>query len=302
MEFYQLHSFIAVARTGSLSKAALARNISLSGISKHIKMLEEEMSFALFTRKAKGMELTEKGRLVLIHARKIQQTLDSLSALARQAPPIRIGLNISPEFIELFQLKQLLEQQHPHNEVVFTDRNSGVLLQQLVKGELDLCLAFGDVPDSMHTLLIRNVRLPLMIPAKLAGDLIDLNHACWIINTAGCPFKRPLEEFWRAHGIQPHSSILAQDLSRKEIVAQGLGIGFLEPQDGFALEKSGLAGRHPAHFLEICLTVVFLDNSLRSAAELVRNYLCMRYDDLDLKAADAAIQAVRKNITYSALP
>lgn len=43
MELYQLQSFIAVAQTGSLSKAAVARNISLSGISKHIKMLEEDI-------------------------------------------------------------------------------------------------------------------------------------------------------------------------------------------------------------------------------------------------------------------
>lgn len=43
MELYQLQSFITVAQTGSLSKAAVARNISLSGISKHIKMLEEEI-------------------------------------------------------------------------------------------------------------------------------------------------------------------------------------------------------------------------------------------------------------------
>lgn len=286
MELYQLHSFIAVAHTGSLSKAAVARNISLSGISKHIKMLEEEMCFSLFTRRAKGMELTEKGRLVLIHAKKVQQTLDSLNALANQAPPIRIGLNISADFIELFQLKQLLEQQHPHNETVFTNHNSEVLLQQLVNGELDLCLAFGEIPARTHTLLIRSVRMPLMIPAQLPDDLLQLNRECWIINTAGCPFKRPLEEFWRVHDILPQSTILAQDLSRKEIVAQGLGIGFLEPQDGFALQRTGLVRKHRSHFLEIGLSVVFVDNSFRSVAELVRNYLRTRYDDLDLKIAN----------------
>jgi DNA-binding transcriptional LysR family regulator len=287
MELYQLQSFIAVARTGSLSKAAVARNISLSGISKHIKMLEEEMRFPLFTRNAKGMELTEKGRLALSHARKIQQTVDCLDALAKQAPPIRIGVNISPDFIELFDLKKLLEQHRPNNDPVLTNNNSGVLLDQLANGELDLCLAFGEVPDRMHKLLIRKVQMPLMIPAKLAGDSLHLSRECWVINTAGCPFKSPLEEFWRAHDIQPQSTILAQDLSRKEIVAQGLGIGFLEPQDGLALTKKGLAGKHLSHFLEIDLWVVFLDNGFRLVAELLQNYLRMRYDNLDLMAAGA---------------
>lgn len=283
MELYQLQSFIAVAQTGSLSKAAVARNISLSGISKHIKMLEEDVCFPLFTRNVKGMELTEKGRLVLMHAKKIQQAIDCLHALSKQAPPIRIGLNISPDFIELFHLKKLLEQHRPNNETVLTNNNSGVLLNQLVNGELDLCLAFGEVPDRMQKLLIRNVQMPLMIPAKLPGDSLQLSRECWIINTAGCPFKGPLEEFWRVRDIQPQSTILAQDLSRKEMVAQGLGIGFLEPQDGLTLTKMGLARRHRAHFLQISLWVVFLDSSFRLVAELIQQYIQMRYDNLDLK-------------------
>lgn len=87
------------------------------------------------------------------------------------------------------------------------------------------------------------------------------------------------------HDIQPQSTILAQDLSRKEIVAQGLGIGFLEPQDGLTLMKMGLAGKHRSHFLEIGLWVAFLDNGFRLVAELLQKYLRMRYDNLDLTVA-----------------
>lgn len=140
---------------------------------------------------------------------------------------------------------------------MLTNNNSGVLLDQLANGELDLCLAYGEVPGGMQKLLIRNVHMPLMISAKLTGDSLQLSRECWVINTAGCPFKSPLEEFWRVQDIQPQSTILAQDLSRKEMVAQGLGIGFLEPQDGLALTKMGLARKHRAHFLQISLWVVF---------------------------------------------
>jgi DNA-binding transcriptional LysR family regulator len=282
MELYHLQSLIAVAHTGSLSKAATARNISLSGISKHIKMLEEELCFPLFIRKAKGMELTEKGRLVLIHAKRIEQTVNDLNALSRQAPPMRIGLNISPDFIELFHLKKLLARHHPHKETVLASQNSADLLKKLGDGDLDVCLAFGRVPDHLHRLLVRNVRMPLMIPANLPGESLQLDRECWIINTAGCPFKPPLEEFWRVHAIHPQSTILAQDLTRKEIVAQGLGIGFLEPQDGLALMKTGLAKKHRHHFLQISLSVVFLDNRFASTAELIQRYLQMRYEQLDL--------------------
>lgn len=287
MELYQLKSFLAVANTGSLSRAAVVRNISLPGISKHIKMLEEQMGFSLFTRTSRGMELTEKGQQVLAYAERIQRDVDYITALSGKTTPIRIGLNISPDFIELFQLKKLLEQHHPKNEILLTNQNSGTLLERLNNGELDLCLAFGLVSDRFQKLLIRNVQMPLMIPVHLQRNLSDLNKECWIINSSGCPFKNPLEDFWRTQGIHPESTILAQDLSRKELVAQGLGIGFLEPQDGLSLINTGQARQHGSHFLKISLWVVFLDPSFQPVAEQLQSYVQIRYASLRCPASPA---------------
>ena len=279
MELYQLESFLAVVKTGSLSKAAVLRNISLPGISKHIKLLEEDLGFSLFARNAKGMDLSENGRLVLRHAEEIHRNVDCLYALVRQTPPIRIGLNISPDFIELFRLKSLLDERHPKNKTVLINHNSSILLGRLASGELDLCLAFGEVPERFRKLFVRNVRMSLMIPTSL-DDGENLNRKCWIINTADCPFKPPLEEFWRVQGIIPRSTFLAQDLSRKEMIAQGLGIGFLEPQDCLSLTKAGLARQHSEHFLEVGLWVVFQDGDFGPTAEFIQQYVRLKYDSL----------------------
>lgn len=280
MELYQLKSFLAVVRTGSLSRAAVCRNISLPGISKHIKTLEELFGCRLFVRTPKGMDLTEKGRQVLPYAERIQREADNLAALARQAQPLRIGLNIVPEFIDMLQLKRLFERRHPDHDITLTNHNSGVLLESLSKSELDICLAFGRVPEQFPRLLIRNVRMVLMVPTTLPDSLTDLSRACWIVNTAGCPFKEPLDQFFKAHNITPQSTILAQDLSRRELVAQGLGIGFLEPQDGIALMQKGLARHHGDFFLEIPLWVAYRDPAHREDAEQLQRYIRNRYDTL----------------------
>jgi DNA-binding transcriptional LysR family regulator len=280
MELYQLASFIAVAQTGSLSKAAVLRNISLSGISKHIKLFEEDLGIALFLRNAKGMDLTEDGRLVLQHAEKIYRNIDCLYALAKQATTIRIGLNLSPDFIELSRFKSLLEQRHPNQKTVFGNHNSSVLLVKLASGELDLCLAFGEIPERFQKLFIRKIRMPLMLPLSM-GDGEDLTGKCWIVNTADCPFKPPLEEFWKKQGIIPQSVILSQDLSRKEMVAQGLGVGFLEPQDGLYLIQNGVARQHGEFFLEIGLWVVFQEDRLRPIADFLQHYVQLRYESLE---------------------
>jgi len=278
MELYQLKSFLAVARTGSLSRAAVQRNISLPGISKHIKMLEEQFSCPLFTRTPRGMELTAQGNLVLPVAERIEREIDSLSALTRRLSPLRVGLNIGSEFIGLRQLKDLLEHSNAGREVTLANHNSGELLERLEKGELDLCLAFGKVPGHFARLLIRRVRLVLMVPVTLAENLTDLSRACWIVNTDGCPFKEPFDSFLQAHGITPRSTILAQDLSRKELVAQGLGIGFLEPQDGLVLARKGLARRHGDSFLEVPLWVVYRDPAFEDDANRLQRYVQERYD------------------------
>lgn len=280
MELYQLKSFLAVVRTGSLSKAALPRNISLPGISKHIKMLEEEIGQPLFARTPKGMELTVKGRQVLPLAERIEREMDALTALCCKVVPLRIGLNIGPEFIELRSLKELLERCRPGSDVTLTNHNTGVLLDSLAKRDLDICLAFGTVPEHLTKLLIRNVRMILMVPVDFSEHPADLSRACWVINTANCPFKAPLEDFFRAHGITPQSTILAQDLSRKDLVAQGLGIGFLEPQDGLALVRKGLARRHGDSFLEVPLWVVYRDPAFREDAERLRDFIKKKYEAL----------------------
>ncbi len=280
MEIYQLESFLAVVRTGSLSKAAVQRNISLPGISKHIKLLEESLGLPLFTRNAQGMALTEGGRLALRHAEEIERNVDGLYRLAKKTAPIRIGLNISPDFIELFRLKTLVEERHPRNRTVLTNHNSRVLLGQLAAGELDLCLAFGEVPEHFRKLLVRRVRMPLMIPMSLQNGE-NLDGKCWIANTADCPFKASLEEFWRLYGIVPRSTILSQDQSRKEMVAQGLGIGFLEPQDCLSLTTAGLARQHGEHFLEVSLWVVFQDEGYAETAQFLQQYVQRKYDGLE---------------------
>lgn len=295
MELYQLQSFLAVARYGSLSRAAASRHISLPGISKHIKMLEDELGFQLFTRSSRGMELTENGRQVLSHAERIQREVEDLVSLARQAPPLRIGLNLTPDFLQLARLQQLLVRQHPASRVILTNHNSGTLLHSLQEGELDLCLAFGNVPPKLLSIPIRTVAMVLMVPTGLAIDHHDLSRQCWIVNTADCPFKPPLEEFWRMHRIIPKTTILAQDLSRKELVAQGLGIGFLEPQDGLALITSGLGRRHGTYSLEVPLSAVYREPAFAADAELLRSYIQDRYDRLMTETANTPVMVENRN-------
>lgn len=62
--------FLSVAENKSISKAAVQLYISQPAVSITIKKLEENLNTTLFIRKPKGVELTEKGKLLYDSAKK----------------------------------------------------------------------------------------------------------------------------------------------------------------------------------------------------------------------------------------
>src|SRR5512139_457275 len=83
MNLKQLEVFLAVAESGSFSRAAEMSFLTQSTVSQHISSLEIEFDLKLFDRTGKGAMLTEAGKLLLLHANR----------LAAEARDIRVSLN-----------------------------------------------------------------------------------------------------------------------------------------------------------------------------------------------------------------
>ena len=73
----QIRYFIAIAETGSVSAAAQAVHISQSTLTTAIKQLEEDLAVSLFSRHAKGMELTHQGHQFLRQAHLIMASVEN---------------------------------------------------------------------------------------------------------------------------------------------------------------------------------------------------------------------------------
>ena len=65
MEIYQLRYFLAVAETGSFTKAAQRSFISQPSLSQQILNLEEEFGQKLFHRLGRKAVVTEAGKILL---------------------------------------------------------------------------------------------------------------------------------------------------------------------------------------------------------------------------------------------
>ncbi len=76
MELRHIRYFLTVVEEGSFTKASEKLCIAQPPLSRQIRDLEDELGAQLFTRKARGLALTESGERFLQYARRIKQLSD----------------------------------------------------------------------------------------------------------------------------------------------------------------------------------------------------------------------------------
>src|SRR5262245_47093492 len=109
MELRQLKYFVAIARHGSFSAAALHIGVAQPALSTQIAHLEDELGQALFARHARGVRLTAAGETFHDHAVAILQRVDAARLALRPhdaASAFTIGL---PPLISMMLTVPLVE-------------------------------------------------------------------------------------------------------------------------------------------------------------------------------------------------
>jgi len=88
MTLHQLKIFAAAAKHLNMTKASRELHVSQSSISQQLKLLEEEYEVKLYNKIGRGIELTEKGRLLLIDVKPI---LDQIKKLKEKCTSMKKG-------------------------------------------------------------------------------------------------------------------------------------------------------------------------------------------------------------------
>lgn len=86
MKFQQLKYVLAIADTGlNITAAANRLYTSQPGVSKQLKMLEDELGVQLFKRNGRSIQaVTVEGRQVIERARVIMREVDSIRRLSQE--------------------------------------------------------------------------------------------------------------------------------------------------------------------------------------------------------------------------
>tara|TARA_Y100001001_G_scaffold31084_1_gene25866 strand:- start:106 stop:1029 length:924 start_codon:yes stop_codon:yes gene_type:complete len=153
MEFSQLEAFLEAANRGSFRRAADALYLSQPSVSARVQTLESEVGVTLFHRTARGVRLTDMGRIFLPFAQRSMDTLrrgrevlesvrQTSAGILNMATARVIGTYVLPETLQKFQ--QLYPDANLHIKV----GGSSDVLQMVVDEEVQLGLArFMQHPD-----------------------------------------------------------------------------------------------------------------------------------------------------------
>jgi LysR family hca operon transcriptional activator len=144
MELRHLRYFIAVAEEGSFLTAAQRRlNTSQPSLSRQIRDLESEVGVRLLERQARGVVLTDAGRVFLDHARLALSQVEAATDGARrtaqpQKPALSMGFMVGLEVMWLPHLLRILREEEPEVEVTLCSQSSPELALALARGKLDI--------------------------------------------------------------------------------------------------------------------------------------------------------------------
>lgn len=152
MESGDLKIFQAVAREGSITRAAQKLNYVQSNVTNRIQQLEMQLKTRLFNRTNRGMKLTPAGQNLLHYADQITNLLDeairSTEYTEQPKGPLRIGSLETAAAIHLPRLMRKYHRCFPEVDLSLITGASHDLLAQVVRSELDGAFIYGPVEHS----------------------------------------------------------------------------------------------------------------------------------------------------------
>lgn len=173
MDFPSLKAFVAVAESGSFSRAAEQLFMTQPAISKRVSALEEDLGTPLFDRLGRRIQLTEAGEKFLASARRILTDIaisreeihslsDSVGGRLRLATSHHVGIHRLPPVLKAFT------QAHPAVELDLLFMDSELACAEVANGTIELAVV--TLPDQLEGTLVTNLVWPDPLSIVCAAD------------------------------------------------------------------------------------------------------------------------------------
>jgi DNA-binding transcriptional LysR family regulator len=243
---HQLSCLLAIARTGSFSRAAGELGQSQPTLSNNIALLERRLGVRVLERSKRGSVLTPHGEILVRRAEGLQTILEDAELEVRNldaaiSGPLRIGATPSVLPALLPSALAGLQADGRNDLIEVLEGLDQALSQKLRTGELDIIVApvnepFTQKPDIIETELLRD-RFCIAtghnsrFGAREAVKLEELVDELWILPRVGSTYRRHIEAMFLTSGVSwPTKALYANSLQLLEaMVASNNCVTFVSP-------------------------------------------------------------------------
>ena len=235
-------SFLAIYQVGTVTRAAEERGLTQPAVTQHLAALEAVVGAKLFTRTARRMLPTERGRTLYSQVVGALEALDQVSLRLRRGMPSALPeLRLGPPR-EYFSVAALPQLSRAPVRLWTQFGPARVLLEALRDGELDLVIAterlnlheleYRTLSEEQFVLVAGSAATPPCIQPTTAKERATLEQwalgQAWVSDARDLPIIR---RFWRqCFGTRPsiEPQLVIPDLVLLlEAVVGGAGLSVL---------------------------------------------------------------------------
>ena len=237
----QLRYFIAVARAGQFSLAAVEENVAQSTVSNGVIAIENELGVRLFERLPQGVCLTPEGQDFLRHARHILESVRDAVESPRfkertLAGSVRIAASYTLLGYFLPELMARFRASYPDVRMHLQDMNRLDIEEAVLAGAVDIGIVIlSNVRQQDrfgHAVLVRSRRQLWVAPTHPLAQMRSPS----LQDIAGHPYlllttdegEHSALQYWRQNGLHPDIVMRTGSIEAlRGLVGHGFGVTVL---------------------------------------------------------------------------
>ena len=239
MKLSQIRSFVAVAKYGKFSTAAVELDLTQPTVSHAIASLENDLGVQLLFRSKKGVNLTPAGERVLVHCQQILQAIDNVYQevslhKSLEGGEVRISAFRGASAQLLPKIKAHFKTKYPQINIKIIEEKDCPQVEQMVyEGKADLGFTILPTSKDLETIEVLRDDYIVLLPPNINLDTdTEQNTITWkqlrSIPIISYPDRnscyKQIKNYFAAEGyqFQPAEQVRESD-TIVNLVATGLG-------------------------------------------------------------------------------
>jgi len=244
MKLQQLKYLLAIVDNGlNITAAAERMYTSQPGVSKQLKLLEEELGMQLFTRKGKSLGgITPAGHQVIDRARIIMREADNIRSLAsdyyqEEEGSLSIATTHTQARYVLPEIVSEFRKRFPKVGLNLHQGTSEQIADMILANDIDFAIATGSTDLFTDLMLVPSYRWDRSIVVPKGHELTKLDRKITLNDLADYPLvtyvfsfggQSSLKRAFADEGLEPDVVFTARDADViKTYVRMGLGVGIV---------------------------------------------------------------------------